>query len=270
MIQRDPFYAVLASGLHQALARQEFELHYQPEVSVATGLVVGVEALLRWRHPVRGLVSPAEFIPLAEQTGLIIPLGGWVLREACLQARAWRAARLPALRIAVNLSPRQFSDERIVERVSDALESAQLAPDLLELEITESLVAKDADQAARLLSQLRALGVRVMIDDFGTGYSALAHLKRFPVDGLKIDRAFVAHLPGDRHDSSITRAVIAMAHELDLEVVAEGVESQDQLDFLRAHGCDLAQGYLLGAPMPPAQLKARLKPAPRPRARVPA
>ncbi len=257
-IHRDPLYAVLASGLQKALTNQELELHYQPEVDARTGRVIAVEALLRWHHPLRGLVSPAEFIPLAEQTGLIVPIGDWVLRAACAQAQSWRRSKLSPVRVAVNLSARQLEDDDFVERAEDALEESGLEPTALELEITESLMARDTDQAAKRLAELRSLGVRIMVDDFGTGYSSLAHLKRFPVDGLKIDRSFVQDLPNDRHDASITRAVIAMAHELGLEVVAEGVEGQEQLAFLRSHGCDLAQGYLFGAPMPADRMRPRL------------
>jgi len=257
-IHRDPLYAVMISGLQKALTNQELELHYQPEIDARTGRVIAVEALLRWHHPMRGLVSPAEFIPLAEQTGLIVPMGDWVLRAACAQAAAWRRGKLAPVRVAVNLSARQFEDADFVARVEDALEESGLEPTALELEITESMVARDATQAAKWLSDLRSLGIRVMVDDFGTGYSSLAHLKRFPIDGLKIDRSFVQNLPTDRHDASITRAVIAMAHELGLEVVAEGVEVQEQLAFLREHGCDLAQGYLFGAPMPADRLRPRL------------
>jgi len=236
--------------LVRALERREFVLHYQPQVDARTGGIVAVEALVRWLDPSRGLVPPANFIPLAEETGFIVPLGAWVLQAACLQARAWRTQGLPELRVAVNLSARQLSDETLVEKVDAALLDAGIEATSLEIEITESLVAKDPDQAVRLLRELCARGVRLMVDDFGTGYSSLAHLKRFPIDGLKIDRAFVKNLPTDRHDASITRAVISMAHELGLCVVAEGVESMEQLAFLRAHGCDFLQGYYLGAPMP--------------------
>ena len=244
--------------LARALQRQEFVLHYQPQVDARTGGIVAVEALVRWLHPLRGLVAPAHFIPLAEETGLIVPLGAWVLRAACRQARAWRAQGLPILRVAVNLSARQLGDERLVEKVDAALRDAGIEAPSLELEITESLVAKDPEQAVRLLRELCARGVRLMVDDFGTGYSSLAHLKRFPLDGLKIDRAFVKNLPADRRDASITRAVISMAHELGLCVVAEGVESAEQLAFLTAHGCDFLQGYHLGAPMPAERLPGAL------------
>lgn len=240
--------------LARALRRKEFVLHYQPQVDVRTGGIVAVEALVRWLHPDRGLVAPAHFIPLAEKTGLIVPLGAWVLADACRQARAWHGQGLPGLRVAVNLSARQLGDGSLVSKVEDAIREAGIEASSLELEITESLVARDPEQAVRLLRELCASGVRLMVDDFGTGYSSLAHLKRFPVDGLKIDRAFVRNLPEDRSDASITRAVISMAHELGLCVVAEGVESSEQLRFLRENGCELVQGYLFGAPMPAEEL----------------
>jgi EAL domain-containing protein (putative c-di-GMP-specific phosphodiesterase class I) len=250
MIHRDPLYSIHASGLARALERRELVLHYQPEVDARTGRLVCAEALVRWKHPERGLVPPGEFIPLAEETGLIVAIGDWVLRSACRQARAWHSGSALRIRIAVNLSARQLCDERLVERVEDALDETGLEASSLELEITESAVARDPARAVRTLTALRLMGVRLMIDDFGTGYSSLSQLKNFPVDGLKIDRAFVQHLPKDHNDAAITRAVIFLAREMSLDVVAEGVEHEDQLEFLRRHGCGLVQGYLFGAPMP--------------------
>ena len=251
MIQRDPLYSIHASGLARALERRELLLHFQPEVDARTGRLVCAEALVRWKHPERGLVPPMDFIPLAEETGLIVGIGDWVLRAACRQARAWLSATPPLrLRVAVNLSARQLGEDRFVQRVEDALDESGLDAASLELEITESAVAREPARAARTLAALRLMGVRLMIDDFGTGYSSLSQLKNFPVDGLKIDRAFVRHLPHDRSDATITRAVLAMAREMSLDVVAEGVEHDEQRAFLSRHGCGLLQGYLFGAPMP--------------------
>jgi EAL domain-containing protein (putative c-di-GMP-specific phosphodiesterase class I) len=253
----------IEADLPRALERGELLLDYQPQVDARTGRVAAVEALLRWRHPLRGLISPAAFIPAAERTGLIVPIGDWVLRAACLQSRCWLDAGLAPVRMAVNLSARQFSDDRLARRVQDALDGADLEPPDLELEITESMMARDPDDAARIVRALRASGVRLMIDDFGTGYSSLASLKRFPVDGLKLDRAFVSHLPHDRHDAAITRAVVAIAQELKLDLVAEGVETDDQRLYLAALGCGLLQGYLTGRPQSPERLADLLRPSRR-------
>lgn len=251
---------ILDSDLARALERGELLLHYQPQVDARTGRVAAVEALLRWNHPERGLISPALFIPAAERTGLIVPIGDWVLRVACLQSRAWLSAGLAPVRMAVNLSARQFADAELARRVERALDDAGLEPPDLELEITESMMAVDPDAAARVLRDLRSSGVRLMIDDFGTGYSSLASLKRFPVDGLKLDRAFVQHLPQDRHDATIARAVVAIAHDLEMDLVAEGVETAEQRAFLAGLGYGLLQGYLTGAPMPAERLPAMLRP----------
>jgi EAL domain-containing protein (putative c-di-GMP-specific phosphodiesterase class I) len=251
----------LETDLRRALERGELLLDYQPQVDARTGRVVAVEALLRWRHPERGLISPALFIPAAESSGLIVPIGDWVLRVACLQSRRWLDAGLAPVRMAVNLSARQFSDDRLARRVADSLDAAGLEPPDLELEITESMMARDPDAAAGIASALRASGVRLMIDDFGTGYSSLASLKRFPIDGLKLDRAFVAHLPHDLQDAAITRAVVAIARDLRLDLVAEGVETDDQRLFLTDLGCGLLQGYLTGRPQSPERLAELLKPS---------
>jgi EAL domain-containing protein (putative c-di-GMP-specific phosphodiesterase class I) len=247
--------------LRRALERGELHLDYQPQVEARTGRVAAVEALLRWRHPRRGLVSPAVFIPAAERTGLIVPIGDWVLRAACLQSRRWLDAGLTPVRMAVNLSARQFSDERLAVRVSQALDAAGLEPPDLELEITESMMARDPEAAARIVRALRATGVRLMIDDFGTGYSSLASLKRFPVDGLKLDRAFVQHLPHDPYDAAITRAAVALTRDLGLDLVAEGVETDDQRLFLSELGCRLLQGYLTGRPQSPQRIAELLRPS---------
>jgi EAL domain-containing protein (putative c-di-GMP-specific phosphodiesterase class I) len=247
----------IVAELEQALERGEFALHYQPQVDPRTGVTAAVEALLRWNHPARGLVAPLSFIPAAERSGLIVEIGAWALRTACRQSRAWREAGFSPVRMAVNLSARQFSDPRLAEKVEDALDDAGLEASDLELEVTESLVADYPEQAGRAARRLRDDGVRLMIDDFGTGYSSLAALKRFPVDGLKIDRAFVQQLPGDRHDVAITKTVLWLAGELSLDTVAEGVETREQRDYLARLGCGLVQGYLVGAPQPPERV-ARL------------
>ena len=251
----------IEADLARALDRGELLLDYQPQVDARTGRVAAVEALLRWRHPRLGLISPAVFIPAAERTGLIVPIGDWVLRAACLQSRRWLDAGLAPVRMAVNLSARQFSDAQLARRVEEALDGAGLEPPDLELEITESMMARDPDAAARIVRALRASGVRLMIDDFGTGYSSLASLKRFPVDGLKLDRAFVSRLPHDRYDAAITRAVVALARDLELDLVAEGVETDDQRLYLAELGCGLLQGYLTGRPQAPERLADLLRPS---------
>jgi diguanylate cyclase (GGDEF)-like protein/PAS domain S-box-containing protein len=251
----------LEADLRAGLPRDELQLHYQPKVRLGDGRLVGMEALLRWMHPQRGLLAPGAFVTLAEDSGLILPIGQWVLRAACRQVRAWRDVGLPVPRIAINLSARQFADDTLVDEVRDALAAQGLEPAALEVEITESVLMADPQAANRTLQGLHALGVHIAIDDFGTGYSSLAYLKRFPAQTVKIDRSFVKGLPLDHDDAAITQAVIAMAHSLGLDVVAEGVETQAQLDFLRQLGCDQAQGYLIGRPMPADQLQQRLDPA---------
>jgi len=240
----------LESNLHRALERGEFSLYHQPKVEVGTGAVVGVEALIRWRHPELGVISPADFIPLAEETGLIIPIGEWVLRTACAQIRAWRNEGLAPVPIAVNMSAKQFHQQDIAAVVQRALREHDVAAHLLEIEITESTAMRNAEQTSATLLDLKALGVSIAIDDFGTGYSSLSYLKRFPIDSLKIDRSFVTGLPGDQDDASIAQAVITMAHALRLKVVAEGVENEAQLQFLAANGCDEMQGYYFSRPVP--------------------
>jgi len=240
----------LESALRHALGRDEFVLHYQPRVDIPTGRIVGVEALLRWNHPDLPMVLPNQFIPLAEETGLIVPIGRWVLRTACAQSALWRHEGLPALRMAVNLSARQFSDDGLIDDIADALAQAELAPNGLELEITESMVMQNPERAVTTLNRLREMGISVSIDDFGTGYSSLGYLKRFPIDNVKIDRSFIKDLPHDTDDAAITRAVIAMAQSLRIRVIAEGVETREQLQFLRDHDCNECQGYFLSRPLP--------------------
>jgi EAL domain-containing protein (putative c-di-GMP-specific phosphodiesterase class I) len=211
--------------------------------------VTGVEALVRWQHPELGVVPPGQFIPLAEETGVIVELGTWVLATACAQAVAWQEQGLPALRMAVNLSARQFANENLVEHIARALKSSGLAPELLELELTESVVAQNVERATTVLGQIRNLGVQLAIDDFGTGYSSLAQLKRFPINTLKIDRSFVAGLPHNGEDAAITLAIIALGRSLDLVLIAEGVETQEQQAFLRRHACNEMQGFLFSRPL---------------------
>ena len=244
----------LERRLRGALEREEFLLHYQPQLSAAEGRIIGVEALVRWQPPGQALVSPARFIPLAEETGLIVPLGEWVLRTACAQAQAWRLAGWPSLLMAVNLSARQIRQPDLVGRVRAALADSGLPADYLELEITESGLMEQGEQAETILRALKETGVRLAIDDFGTGYSSLAYLKRFPIDQLKIDQSFVRDIPHDPNDMEIAAAIIALAHTLRLEVLAEGVETTEQLAFLREHGCDLYQGYLFSRPVPSEDL----------------
>ena len=238
----------LESALRRALERKELALHYQPQVDLASGRIVGAEALLRWRHPQLGMVSPGVFIPLAEETGLILPIGDWVLSEACCQQRQWRDEGLPLVPVSVNLSAHQFND-RIVATVARVLDECGIEPQLLELELTESASMADANKSCALLAQLKNMGIRLSIDDFGTGFSNLNYLKRFPVDKLKLDQSFVADILNGGDDVAISQAVIAMAHGLRLTVVAEGVETAGQLAVLAEHGCDMMQGYYFSRPL---------------------
>jgi predicted signal transduction protein with EAL and GGDEF domain/FixJ family two-component response regulator len=238
----------LEVGLRKALQNDELYLLYQPQLDVRSLEIVGVEALVRWRHPERGLISPTEFIPLAEETGLIVPIGEWVLRTACNQARAWQRTLQRPVRVAVNLSAKQFKDENLSQIVLSALDETGLDPKLLELELTEGTLMDDAKATMVTLEQLRGIGVYLSIDDFGTGYSSMNYLKRFDVRALKIDRSFICGLPQDSENAAITRAIIAMAHGLKMAVVAEGVETDEQLILLEQYGCDLVQGFFLGHP----------------------
>jgi EAL domain-containing protein (putative c-di-GMP-specific phosphodiesterase class I) len=248
----------LESDLAHALERGELLLHYQPKVDIATGLIMGVEALLRWQHPRRGLIPPLQFVPLAEETGLIVAIGEWVLATACARNRAWQLQGMTNMSIAVNLSARQFADPMFLQRLTQIVHASGLDPSSLELEITESLVMSHGENAVATLGKLKSLGVQIAIDDFGTGYSSLAYLKRFPIDTLKIDRSFIRDIPADSGDMKITRAIIAMAHGLKLKVVAEGVETAEQLEFLRSQHCDAVQGYFLYRPLPDDEVTTAL------------
>jgi EAL domain-containing protein (putative c-di-GMP-specific phosphodiesterase class I) len=235
----------------------QFQLLYQPKVDLRTNCLFGVEALIRWHHPEQGLVSPLRFIGLAEESGLIVPIGDWVLRTACAQAQAWRTAGLPPVSVSVNVSARQFEDKRLVERVADALRASGLPADGLEVEVTESLIMRDLGRSIDKMRELEAMGVALSIDDFGTGYSSLSALKSFPISRLKIDKSFVADLADSPDDQAIAMAVISLGHKLDLRVIAEGVETEQQRDFLRANDCDEMQGYLFSRPLPASDI-ARL------------
>jgi diguanylate cyclase (GGDEF)-like protein len=248
----------LERDLHRALERGELLLHYQPQVESATGQVTGVEALLRWNHPERGQVPPAQFIPIAEQNGLIVPIGEWVLHEACRQARAWSVEAAVAPQVWVNVSGIQFRDQRLVGAVRRALEASGLAPQLLVVEATETIMLEDREATLETLRELKAMGIGIAIDDFGTGYSSLAYLKRFPLDTLKIDGSFVRDLAEDADDRAIVSAIIAMAGSLELAVLAEGVETAGQAALLRALGCSRMQGYLFSRPVPAAEIAALL------------
>jgi EAL domain-containing protein (putative c-di-GMP-specific phosphodiesterase class I) len=239
----------IEADLRHALELGELFLLYQPQVALASGAVVGVEALLRWRHPNRGLVQPSQFIPVAESGALIIPIGEWVLREACRQLRAWDEIGLPQLRMSINLSARQFRNGGLDTAIVAALQAHGIAPGRLELELTETAVADDPEVARDTLERLKKIGVSIAIDDFGTGFSSLGCLNRYPLDRLKIDRSFVGEIGHDANGSTISEAVVSLAKLLGMECVAEGVEESGQLEFLRARGCPLAQGYFIAYPM---------------------
>jgi diguanylate cyclase len=249
----------LESDLHNAVTQGQFELYYQPKVDTRTGEVRSAEALIRWVHPTRGIVSPAEFIPLAEECGLIGTIGEWVIREACRQTRAWQLSGVPTLRVSVNLSASQFRDSGLVDSIRSALDDAGLQARYLEVELTESAVMSDPEKSIAILEQLSAMGVLVSVDDFGTGYSSMSYLRRFPIDKLKIDRVFIDEIVSRQEDASIVRAIVSLAHSLRLKVVAEGVESPAQLDFLKNAGCDEYQGYHFSRPLPAADFERLIR-----------
>jgi EAL domain-containing protein (putative c-di-GMP-specific phosphodiesterase class I) len=248
----------IEESLRRAVERQEFILHYQPKINVATGAITGVEALLRWQHPVRGLVPPAQFIPVAEDCGLILSIGDWVLREACAQAKTWADAGLPPVKIAVNVSGVEFQDISFSNRLFKILEESGLPAGALEVELTESVLMKRSEHAIAVLGALHEHGVTLAIDDFGTGYSSLSYLRRFPIDVLKIDQSFIRQISRGGDESVIVTAVIGLAKNLKLSVVAEGVETLEELEFLRAQGCDEVQGYYFSRPVPAASFEALL------------
>jgi diguanylate cyclase (GGDEF)-like protein len=249
----------LETSLRSALERSEFKVYYQPQVNIKTGKIIGAEALVRWHNSEKGLVSPAEFIPMAEEMGLIISLGEWVLRTACRQIKMWQDTGFDNLRVAVNLSRRQFKQKNLSDRVSRILKETGLEPKYLELEITESLVMQNETEAALVLKQWQKLGIKISIDDFGTGYSSLSYLKDFPFEIIKIDKSFVSNITEDKKTAAITIAIIQLAHRLDLKVIAEGVETEEELDFLKEHECDEIQGYLFSPPLPASEFEELLK-----------
>jgi diguanylate cyclase (GGDEF)-like protein len=243
----------LESSLRHALERDEFRLYYQAKRDIRTGCIAGMEALLRWEHPDLGTVTPMQFIPIAEETGLIVPIGKWVLKTACLQSVAWQNEGLPPFGIAVNMTERQFLDESLLQDLASILKSTGMNPQLLELELTESLLIRDVENTLRILTGLKSLGIRIAVDDFGTGYSSLATLQRFPLDTVKIDRSFIGDLVGPAEDSGLADAIISMGKSLSLTVIVQGVETKEQADFLRAHACDELQGFYFNRPLPANQ-----------------
>lgn len=258
MQEREVMRLELEKDLSQALANNEFVLHYQPQLNLGNGEINSVEALIRWQHPRRGLLPPGEFIPLAEESGRITDIGQWVVMAACRQLAAWKGTRFESLRVAVNLSGRELDDETLVDRIRDALDAEGIPADRLEVELTEEIFIQNIEHNLGQLSRLHDLGVHLAIDDFGVGYSSLAYLKNFPLDLLKIDRSFITEVTERHDDAVITRAVINLAHNLGLQVVAEGVETQAQLDFLKSQGCNMIQGYLISRPVPAAELEKAL------------
>lgn len=238
------------AGLWRALEAEQFVLYFQPQFEIPSGRLIGAEALIRWNHPDLGLVSPGRFIPVAEETGLIVQIGDWVLREACREAVKWRSAGLPGLFVAVNLSAVQFKRGDIEQSIARALDESGLDPAHLELELTESILIRDSENVLSSVKQLKHMGIKLSIDDFGTGYSSLSYLKRFEVDKLKIDQTFVRDLVDNAEDAAIVRAIVQMAHSLGLRTIAEGVETLRVLDVLRGYGCDEVQGFHCGRPMP--------------------
>jgi EAL domain-containing protein (putative c-di-GMP-specific phosphodiesterase class I) len=248
----------LESALRKAVKNNEFILHYQPKYDIRSGTIVGVEALVRWNHPEMGLISPAKFIPHAEEAGLILQIGEFVIREACRACKSWQDQGYLPVGVAVNLSPKQFRHQDIVKLVSDVITETTLDPTYLELEITESAVMDNVDAAAKKLNDIKNMGIKVSVDDFGTGYTSISYLKQFPVSILKIDQNFVKGIPNNPNDVAITVAVIALAHSLGMHVVAEGVESSEQMQWLADHECDYAQGYFLSRPLPEEKLLLEL------------
>lgn len=259
MIDRAVERQSIEASLHLALERNEFVLHYQPKINLQSGAIVGVEALIRWQHPQRGLLLPGHFVSIAEDCGLILPIGRWVLLEACLQACAWMNLGLPAITVAVNTSALEFRSEEFLENVRATLKTTGLDPHLLEIELTESILMRDVESTNTVLHSLSDMGIRLSIDDFGTGYSSLNYLRRFPINTLKIDQCFVSQLSTNPDDATIVQAVISMGKSLHQRVIAEGVETQEQYAFLKAENCDEGQGYYFGRPVAPQSMAALLK-----------
>jgi len=249
----------IETNLRKALERNELYLEYQAKMNFKTGAITGVEALLRWKNPILGLVTPTQFIPVAEETGMIVPIGRWVIKTACAQNIAWQRQGLPPVRMAVNLSLRQLMDDKLLEDITAALNDSGMAPNLLEMEITESMVMYKPERLIEALTKIKNMGVRLALDDFGTGYSSLAHVKQFPIDTLKIDRSFIRNLSQNSEDKAIIEAIIAMGKTLSLNVVAEGVETMAQDEFLREHICDEMQGYYFSKPVAPDQFADLLR-----------
>jgi EAL domain-containing protein (putative c-di-GMP-specific phosphodiesterase class I) len=248
----------LEHNLRRAVERNEFVLHYQPKIALCDGRIIGAEVLVRWRHPTEGLIAPGHFISAAEQSGLIKPIGSWVLREACTQNQAWQRAGMAPIPMAVNLSATQLHHEGFLEEVTAVLSELDMAPHLLEFEVTESVSIHGEEKAVTWLETLKEMGVRLSIDDFGTGYSSLSYLKRLPIDTIKIDQSFIRDITTDPDDAAIITAIIRMAHSLRLNVVAEGVETADQLAFLRRQNCNQVQGYYFSKPVPAEEFEQLL------------
>ncbi len=249
----------LVGRLKKAIEKEEFMLFYQPQVDLGTGRIVGMEALLRWQVSDLGMMPPSEFIPVAEESGLIVPLGEWVLKTACAQNKQWQNAKLPHLSVSVNLSGRQFHHQNLVEKIGAILQETRLEPQWLDLEITETYAMQDADFTLAILKELKRMGVHISIDDFGTGYSSLSHLKHFPIDTLKIDRSFVKDLASDPKEEAIVSAIIVLAHSLGMDVVAEGVETVEELAIVKKHHCDKMQGFLFSRPIPVPDFETLLR-----------
>jgi predicted signal transduction protein with EAL and GGDEF domain len=249
----------MESSLRRAFEREEFHLHYQAKLNRKSGAITGVEVLLRWSHPELGLVSPTQFIPIMEESGLIVPVGRWILGTACAQNVAWQRLGLPPVTVAVNLSARQFFDQNLLQDIADALEESELAPELLEFELTETMVMQNAERAATVLAAMKKLGVRLTIDDFGIGFASLANLKRFSVDTMKVDRSFIRDLSQDSEDRAITQAIVTMGKSLQLNVVVEGVETEEQMAFLQSGACDEMQGFYFSHPIESDQFAELLR-----------
>jgi EAL domain-containing protein (putative c-di-GMP-specific phosphodiesterase class I) len=248
----------LENSLRKAIEQNQLQLHYQPQVEIASGDIVGVEALTRWKHPEYGFVAPVEFIPLAEETGLIVPLGKWILHQACLQNKAWQNAGLIKVPVAVNISVRQLQDDDFVSAVGSILQETGLDPSYLELEITESIMY-NIERSTVILNELKKLGVKISIDDFGTGYSSLSYLKHLPIDKIKIDKSFVDDIINHSNQGAIVKTIIDMGHNLNFTVIAEGIETDVQVNFLKKHSCKIGQGYFYSRPLPAEEIIEFLK-----------